>query len=145
MFRPHRLSALLLPLFLGLAPPVYAGEEEAQTCLRNTIWEGYKAGWSVRTASSTSLGLEEFRVFAVTLYGGSEYRILACADAAASSIGLALYDGDGQVLAQQQAQGVQPSMDYKPAATGTYYVSVRVNALAQPGARAGVGMAVTYR
>lgn len=136
--------ALLLLAALG-AGVALAGEEEAQTCLRNLIWEGYKEGWSVRTASSTTLGLEEFRVFAVTLYAGSQYHLLACGDAAATQVGLALYDADGAVLAQAPPAGVQPVLDYVPTATATYYVSVRADAVAQPGARAGVGMAVTYR
>lgn len=139
-----RMSAWLLALALGGAPAL-AGEDEAQTCLRNLIWEGYKEGWSVRTASSTTLGQDEFRVFAVTLYRGSAYHVLACGDAGLTAVGLSLYNADGQVLVQAPPGGVQPVVDYTPDATGTFYVSVRAEAMATPGARAGVGMAVTYR
>ena len=32
-----------------------ADEEEADTCLRTKIWEGYNEGWAVRTATSATL------------------------------------------------------------------------------------------
>ncbi|MCB9746073.1 MAG: PPC domain-containing protein [Alphaproteobacteria bacterium] len=136
---------LMLIALIALASVASADRSEAEECLRNRIWEGYEQGWAVRTATSTKLGVGEYRVYSVTLQAGAAYRLLACADAGATDVDIVLHDVDGNVLAQDDSTDRQPTVDYTPRSTGTYYVAVHAAAVAQEGAKAGVGMAVTYK
>ncbi|MCB9766407.1 MAG: PPC domain-containing protein [Alphaproteobacteria bacterium] len=142
-----RTPLLLGALLLGgaLVRPAQADEAEAESCLRNKIWEGYKEGWSVRTATAATLGQGEYRVYVVTLQADTEYRILSCADGTAVNVDLVIHDADGNVLASEDATDRQPIVEYKPIATDTYYVAVHARSLKDPNGRAGVGMAVTFR
>ncbi|MCB9745715.1 MAG: pre-peptidase C-terminal domain-containing protein [Alphaproteobacteria bacterium] len=136
---------LLLTALLALATTAQADRSQAEECLRNRIWEGYEQGWAVRTATSAKLGEGERRVYVVTLQADAQYRLLACADAGATDVDLVVHDVDGNVVAQDEDEGRQPTLDFKPKSTGTYYVAVYASAVAQPGVGADVGMAVTYK
>lgn len=122
-----------------------ADEGEADSCLRQKIWDGYNDGWAVRTATSATLKQGEYRIYLVTLYGGNEYRILSCADGEAKNIDIVLHDSDGNVIEQDKDEGREPVLTYKPATTDTYYVAVHATALTDSTAKSGVGMAVTYK
>ncbi|MED5373687.1 MAG: hypothetical protein VX899_21900 [Myxococcota bacterium] len=146
------MKKLLAPFAVALVagalvatPAAFADEDEAESCLRTKIWDGYNDGWAVRTATSASLKQGEHRIYMVTLYEGNEYKISACADAHAKNVDVLLYDSDGNVLAQDDSQDRQPSVSHKPTTTATYYVAVHATELADTTAAAGVGMAVTYR
>lgn len=134
-------SLLLGALLLGGSAG--ATEGQAAACLEARVYESYKDGWAVRTASSATLGPGEYRVFLVNLYVGNEYRVLGCGDDRATDIGLAVYDRDGNVLKEDESTNRQPEVVYKPPTSGAYFVVVR--ALQLSGPQAGVGMAVTYR
>jgi hypothetical protein len=144
-----RIALALFGLSLAgglLALPVAtAGEREAESCLRARIWDGYKDDWAVRTATSTTLAQEEYRIYLVTLYAGNEYKVMACADDKATNIDLVLHDADGNVLKQDTSENRQPELLFKPDATSTYFVVVHATALTKAGSKSGVGMAVTYR
>ena len=122
-----------------------ADEGEADSCLRQKIWDGYNDGWAVRTATSATLKQGEYRIYLVTLYGGNEYRILSCADGEAKNIDIVLHDSDGNVIEQDKDEGREPVLSYEPATTDTYYVAVHATALTDSTAKSGVGMAVTYK
>ncbi len=139
----HLLAlALGLTAFAGIA---IADESEADSCLRQKIWDGYNDGWAVRTATSASLKQGEYRIYLVTLYAGNEYKILSCADGQAKNVDLVLHDSDGNVVVQDSDDGREPTISYKPTTTDTYYVAVHATSLTESTAKAGVGMAVTYK
>ena len=73
----------------------WADEAAAETCLRTKIWDGYNSGWAVRTATKTSLGQGEHRVYLVTLYAGNEYKVMACGDSNVANVDVVLYDAKG--------------------------------------------------
>ena len=62
---------LPLTLLLSVSGPAIADEEEADTCLRTKIWEGYNEGWAVRTATSATLAEGDHRIYLVTMYAVS--------------------------------------------------------------------------
>lgn len=140
----HRwiLMAGLVGVTLGL--PALADEKEADTCIRNKIWEGYQEAWRVRTSTSATLGKGEHRVYLVTLYAGNEYLLHVCGDQSASNLDLFIYDAAGAELTRDTTQDREPKLTFKPSTTETYYVVVRASEV-QEGQKAGVAMAVTYR
>ena len=74
-------------LLCALTLPGFAGEAEADACLRTKVWDGYADGWGIRTMTSTTLGSGKTRNYLVTLYEGNAYRIQTCADEAAEGCG----------------------------------------------------------
>lgn len=142
----NRYLLLAATLLLGaLATPAVADEAESEDCLRTQIWDGYNDGWAVRTATSTTLGLSEYRIYLVTLYKGNEYRVMACGDAQSSNVDVVLHDSDGRVVAQDTGKDREPRLTYKPKSTDSFFVVVHARSLVSQEARAGVSMAVTYR
>lgn len=140
------LSLCVVALCAVVAPAAQADEAEAESCLRTKIWDGYEAGWAVRTATSATLAQGEYRIYLVTLYAGNDYQILACADAAGKNVDLVLHDADGNVVQQDETSDRQPALTYTPATTDTYFVAVHATELADgKGEKSGVGMAVTYK
>lgn len=130
---------------LGVVTVARADEKEADTCLRTKIWSGYTDGWAVRTATSTSLGSGEHRIYLVTLYSGNEYQFQACGDGNATDVDVILHDADGKELARDQSDDREPILKFKPATTDTFYVAVYAAGLSEGAAKAGVALAVTYR
>ena len=148
MSRKLTLAAAAAALTLGalfIAPTAFADEDEAESCLRTKIWDGYNDGWAVRTATSASLKQGEYRIYLVTLYAGNEYQISGCADANAKNIDIILHDADGNVISQDKTSDRQPMLTHKPTTTDTYFVAVHATELVDTTTAAGVGMAVTYR
>ena len=146
MKRIFGASALALSLVAGsFAGVAIADESEADSCLRQKIWDGYNDGWAVRTATSATLKQGEYRIYLVTLYAGNEYKVLSCADAQAKNVDLVLHDSDGNVVVQDEGEGREPTLSYKPTTTDTYYVAVHATSLTETTAKSGVGMAVTYK
>ena len=80
---------------LSLGGIAVADEEEADTCLRTKIWEGYNEGWAVRTATSATLAEGDHRIYVVTMYAGNEYRLQVCGDANANNMDIVLHDANG--------------------------------------------------
>ena len=134
------IHALLL--VAGIAS---ATEKEAENALRTKIWDGYAQGWSVRTATSVSLGSGEHRVYLVTLYAGNDYRVLATGDANAANIDIVLYDAEGKQVSTDASNDREPKVDFRPGQTGTYYVAVHASKLLDANQKAGVATAVTYK
>lgn len=132
-------------LALMLLAPLFASEAESDECLRNLVWDGYKDGWAVRTATSAVLGAEEYRVYALTLVGGTTYKVLVCADGSSAEVDIVLHDADGKVAAQDQMSGVQPVVEFTPPVTGSYFVAVHNRRLSDGALHAAVSMAVTYK
>ncbi len=129
-------------LVAGLAN---ATEKQAEDALRTKIWDGYAQGWSVRTATSVTLGAGEHRVYLVTLYAGNDYRVIAVGDGNASNIDIVLYDAEGKQVGTDGTSDRDPKLEFRPGATGTYYVAVHASQLVDAGAKAGVATAVTYK
>lgn len=130
---------------LLFASTAHADEESAQTCLRAKIWDGYGAGWQVRSQTNTSLGAGEHRVYLVTLYAGNEYKFLACGDEQAANVDLVLYDAQGNVLITDVSNDREPSVTYTPTVTDTFYLAVHGSRLNDAGKKAGISTAVTYK
>jgi hypothetical protein len=128
-----------------LAPRAFADEESAETCLRTKIWDGYGQGWAVRTATNTTLGNGEHRVYLVTLYAGNDYKILACGDDNVANIDLVLYDASGNQVATDGSNDREPVLAYTPTVTDTYYIAVHASKLNNATQKGGVATAVTYK
>lgn len=130
---------------LLLSTAAHADEEEAETCLRTKIWEGYASGWQVRSSTNATLGSGEHRVFLVTLYAGNGYNFLACGDKNSGNLDLVLYDAQGNVLATDNSNDREPKLAYTPTATDTFYLAVHASRLNDTTQKAGVSTAVTYK
>lgn len=135
-------AASLLPCFVS---PARADEEAAETCLRQKIWAGYSDGWAVRSATKTTLGQGEHRVYMVTLYAGNEYKISACGDTMAANIDLVLYDSKGAQVIVDPSFDREPVIAYTPTATDTFYIAVHATQLNKADSKAGVATALTYK
>ena len=122
-----------------------ADEEEADTCLRTKIWEGYNEGWAVRTATSATLAEGDHRIYLVTMYAGNEYRLQVCGDANANDIDIVLHDANGTELMRDESDDREPLVNFKPSSTDTYYIAVYAGSLAKGQDKAGGAMAVTYK
>lgn len=136
------MTTCLLALLLA---PALADKNEAETCLRTKIWDGYNQGWAVRTAVSSDLVADEHKTYQVTLYAGNEYRFQACADPSAADIDLVLHDAKGTELLRDTTDDREPSFSFKPDKTGTFFVVVHASALQRAATRTAASMAVTYR
>lgn len=136
------LSALLFAL---LTPAASAGELDAQTCLKTKIWEGYNSGWAVRTQTSATLGQGEHRIYLVTLYAGTEYKLMVCGDTAVVNADIVLYDSLGNEVARDTSSDREPVVTYKAGATDTFYISVHATKTSDPATKGAVSTAVTYK
>jgi len=130
---------------LSLGGVAIADEEEADTCLRTKIWEGYNEGWAVRTATSATLEEGGHRIYVVTMYAGNEYRLQVCGDANANNLDIVLHDANGTELMRDESDDREPIVNFKPSSTDTYYIAVYAGSLAKGQGKAGVAMAVTYK
>jgi len=138
------LAVLAACLALGVLPAL-ADEDYAETLLRQKIWDGYNEGWAVRTATTAELAQEEYRIYLVTLYAGNKYRILGVGDKGVSNLDLVLHDADGNTVSYDQSADPEPTLDFAPDTTATYFVVVNARTLTTGSNKAGVGMAVTYK
>jgi hypothetical protein len=139
------LTALLA---LTVAGAAIADQDEADTCVRSKVWEAYPEGWAVRTITKASLAETEHRIYLLTLYAGNEYKFLGCGDKSLVDVDLVLYDADGRMLVQDQTESRQPEVDFRPSSTDTFYLAVhaaKLEEVAEPGVKASVATAVTYR
>lgn len=136
------LSALL---FAALLPTASADEAAAETCLKTKIWEGYNSGWAVRTATNATLGQGEHRIYLVTLYAGTEYKIMVCGDDAVVNADIVLYDSLGTEVARDSSKDREPTVTFKAGATDTFYIAVHATQTKDPAAKGGVATAVTYK
>jgi hypothetical protein len=138
--------ALIATLACSLSTAAVAGDElAAETCLRTKVWDGYTEGWGIRTMTATSLNAGATRNYLVTLYKGNEYYIRSCADNAAKNVDLYLYDLNGNVVKRDETADREPSFQFNPTETGSYYIVVHARELVEGQPNAGVAMAVTYR
>lgn len=128
-----------------LATMAFADEEQAETCLRAKIWDGYTQGWAVRTATTTTLGQGEHRVYLVTLYAGNEYKISACGDSNVANIDLVLYDAQGNQVVTDNSNDREPALAYTPTVTDTFYIAVHASRLNSTTEKGGIATAVTYK
>jgi type 1 fimbria pilin len=132
-------------LLLAALSPAMADEAAAESCLKTKIWEGYNSGWAVRTATNATLGQGEHRVYLVTLYAGTEYKIMVCGDNVLTNADIVLYDSLGNELMKDTQDDREPVLTYKASATDTFYIAVHATRTADPAAKAGVATAVTYK
>lgn len=130
---------------LSLAFPAFADEAIAEACLKTKIWEGYNTGWAVRTATATTLGEGEHRIYLVTLYAGNEYQILACGDQEFTNADIVLYDSLGNEVMRDTKGDREPLISYKATATDTFYIAVHATKLITSDKKGGIATAVTYK
>jgi hypothetical protein len=95
--------------------------------------------------TSTVLDSGATRNYLVTLYKGNDYRIQTCGDGAVANLDVLLYDTSGNVVLRDETKDKQPMIEYKPDATGTYYIVLHARELEGGKASAGIAMAVTYK
>lgn len=131
-------------LFAALTPAM-ADEASAEACLKTKIWEGYNSGWAVRTATSATLAQGEHRIYLVTLYAGTEYKIMVCGDQSFNNADIVLYDSLGNELMKDMQDDREPVLSYKASSTDTFYVAVHATRLVDPNAKGGIATAVTYK
>ncbi len=127
------------------AANAHADEAQAESCLKNKIWEGYDQGFAVRSMMSASLGHGENKVYLVTLYSGNEYQFLACADGDTTNVDLVLYDALGNKIAADTTTDREPRLTHSPTATDTFYLAVHISGVLKAGVKVGVASAVTYK
>jgi hypothetical protein len=132
-------------LLLAALSPAMADEATAESCLKTKIWEGYNSGWAVRTATNATLGQGEHRIYLVTLYAGTEYKIMVCGDNLLTNADIVLYDSLGNELLKDTQDDREPVLTYKASATDTFYIAVHATRTVDPAAKAGVATAVTYK
>jgi hypothetical protein len=139
---------------LALLAPAHADDKDAETCLRTKVWDGYAEGWGVRTMTSSSIPDGKTRNYLVTLYSGNEYRIQTCADQGLKNLDVLLYDTHGNVIARDNtpapdappgSEDREPTLSFKPPATGTYYIVLYARETREKGGDGAVAMAVSYR
>lgn len=133
---------LSLALF---ATAAFADEEQAETCLRAKIWDGYTSGFQVRSQTNTTLGTGEHRVYLITLYAGNEYKFMVCGDNNSSNLDIVLYDAQGNVLLTDSSNDREPLVNYTPTVTDTFYLAIHGSKLNDSTQKAGVSTAVTYK
>jgi type 1 fimbria pilin len=129
----------------ALVASAVADEQAAETCLRTKIWDGYNSGWAVRTATKTTLGQGEHRIYLVTLYSGNDYKIMACGDNSAANVDIVLYDALGNEVTKDGSNDREPLVNYKPTSTDTFYIAVHASKTSEATAKAGIATAVTYK
>jgi len=137
--------ALALLGMLAASSPAQADEAEASSCLRTKVWDGYGEGWAIRTMTSTELESGKTRSYLVSLYAESEYRIATCGDEGVKNLDVLIYDTKGNIVHRDTTADREPSLEFKPSATGTYYVVLYLREPAENVTSAGVAMAVVYR
>lgn len=135
----------LIHAALLFVSPASADEQQAETCVRTKIWDGYASGWAVRTATNTTLGLGEHRVYLVTLYAGNDYKVIACGDDNTANIDLVLYDSLGNQVISDISTDREPSITYTPSVTDTFYIAVHATRLNNTSQKSGIATAVTYK
>ena len=125
-------SMLLSAVAPALVPSAHATEADAETCLKTKIWEGYKDGWAVRSATRFS------RVAFCSA-------MLACGDTDVANIALVLYDSKGAQVVADPSSDREPVIEYTPKATDTFYIAVHAAKLNSAGIKAGVATSLTYK
>jgi hypothetical protein len=138
------LTSLLFASTL-LTPPAVADEAEASSCLRTKVWDGYGDGWAIRTMTSAELTSGKTRSYLVSLYADNEYRIATCGDANIKNLDVLLYDTKGNIVQRDDTVDREPSLEFTPPATGTYYVVLYLREPVEGATKAGAAMAVVYR
>lgn len=140
-------TSLLLSgaLSAALLPTARADEAAADSCVKTKVLEGYNSGFAVRTIASSSLGQSEYKVYVVTLYAGTEYRILACGDTEVADADLIVYDTLGNIVLRDMSQDREPSLSFTPTATDTYYLWLSPAKLNNQTGKGAVTMALTYK
>ena len=136
---------MFLLLSALLAPPALADETAAESCLKNKVWEGYGSGWAVRNMATTTLGQGEYKVYLVTLYAATEYRITACGDNEVSNADLILYDALGNQVLKDISADREPTLSYTPSTTDTFYVAVYATTLNNGTGKGSIALALTYK
>ncbi|MBX2796658.1 MAG: hypothetical protein KTR31_03280 [Myxococcales bacterium] len=126
-----------------VAAALGSGIEEAETCLRTKVWEGYADGWGVRTMTSAQLEAGKTRSYLVTLYAGNTYKMLGCAEASTKNLDILLYTSKGELLARDDTSDREPQLSFTPEQTGTFYVVLYLRETSTP--KAAAALAVSYR
>ncbi len=132
-------------LFSLLLSSAHADETTAESCLKNKVWESYGTGWALRTMATATLPQAEYKVYLVTLYAGTEYRITACGDAELANADVVLYDSLGNLVLRDMSEDREPSLSYTPSSTDTFYISVHATRLNNALGKGTIAMALTYK
>lgn len=132
-------------LFSLLLSYASADETAAESCLKNKVWEAYGSGWALRTMATANLAQAEYKVYLVTLYAGTEYRVTACGDSELANADVVLYDSLGNQVLRDMSEDREPSLSYTPSTTDTFYIAVHATRLNNSTGKGTIAMALTYK
>ncbi len=133
------------PALLLASTFALASENDAETCLRTKVWDGYSDGWGIRTMTSTQLDAGRTRNYLVTLYKGNEYQVTTCGVAGFKNIDVLLYDTTGTVIVRDTTTDREPKVTFKPDKTASYYIVLYARETDARTQKGDVAMAVVYR
>jgi len=126
MLRPITPIAVLAALLLTALPVGADDEVEVGSCLRLQALEKAPEGQRRVSSDIQTLLLMKEAVYSFTLFAGNTYGLHTCAGANVADVDIHLYDQDGKLVEAQTEVDRQPSIQFKPERTGTYYLVVKL-------------------
>ena len=139
----QRLIALL-PLVL-LATAAQATKTEAEECIYAKVSDQYTADWQLRTRSATVLGYGGTRHYQATLLKGQSYKVLTCADNNVRDLDILLYDKNGEIVLRDSLDNREPTIEFIPSITSTYFVTLYVRSMVDHKQDSDVAFALMYQ
>lgn len=131
-------------VFAMLVGAAFAGPTEAEDCLQIKLREAYDAGWRFRATESASLADGQTHAIRATLFADTPYRVLACADRAATNLDVLVYRADGTVLTRDDTVSREPDAAFQVPETGAYYIVMYHRQASTPGSTATAAMALGF-
>jgi hypothetical protein len=140
---PQRMIALLPLLFLATA--VQANKTEAEECIYAKVSDQYSNSWQLRTRSSLELNYGGTRHYQATLLKGQSYQVLTCADDNVRDLDILLYNSKGEIILRDSLDNREPTLEFIPAATGTYFVTLYVRSMVDYTQESSVAFALMHK
>jgi len=140
---PQRMIALLPLLFLMTT--AHATKTEAEECIYAKVSDQYANSWQLRTRSSAELNYGGTRHYQATLLKGQSYQVLTCADSNVRDLDILLYDSKGEIILRDSLDNREPVLEFIPAATGTYFVTLYVRNMVDYTKDSNVAFALMYK
>ncbi len=125
-----RFSLLLFIVLLALpALPAVAMVDDAISAAMEAAFPYVKQGYNVREDLwGGDLGVGQEKAITHTLFKGNDYWFFMASDTLAAKVSVHIYDGEGKLVEQETwHKGPSFGARFKPTATGTYYLIVKVD------------------
>ncbi|GEM_PF-6114098 len=137
------MLALLLPAMIS--PVALASSGEAYACLQAQTTEGYREGWRSRVRKARSSPPSQPQYWMVQLSRGLEYRLVGCGDKDVSELNVYVYDRNARLRFQDELDGADPILTFRPPTSGTYFLGVEATGVSDGVTEVGVGVALGFR